>query len=179
MERIKVTENFYLDEFIDPHTYLNSSDHGLSKIDTRLFAIAQRLRDYYGRSIKINSWWWYYLKYRYDIPNYRIIYRIERAKTISKWSGIRTDRCKIGATQSAHRIIHGGRGRAIDPKGDQNKLYQIVKENAEEFYHLGVRRLEDPSITSGWLHIDLLERNTQPDSIRVVDLSQATETITW
>ena len=80
--------------------------------------------------------------------------------------------CAIGASQSAHK-----QGRAADPKGDEKLYYKLVKDNAESFYKLGLRRLEDISITRGWLHVDTLERNTQPNSIRVVDLKKCTHTI--
>ena len=52
-----------------------------------------------------------------------------------------------------------------------------VRDNAKEFYNLGLRRLEDISITKGWLHIDTWEHNTKPNSIRVVDRTKCTETI--
>ncbi len=172
MERIKVNSNFYLDEFVDPHTYFNNVDHGLSLMDVRLFDIAQLLRYHYMKPIYINNWWSYYLDHKdtWDIEH--IIKRIESNKNINKWSGLRTARCAIGAPQSAHR-----EAKAIDPKGNEIAFFKIVKNNAEVFYSLGVRRLEDVRITPGWLHIDTLERYTKPKSIRVVDKLKATQTI--
>ena len=177
-ERIRVAKNFYLDEFVDPHTYLNDADCGLSKVDPKLFKIAQLLRDLYG-GIRINSWWWYYEKYKLELSEKEIVKRIERSKTMSKWSGIRTSRTGIGASSSAHRLMHSGKGQAIDPKGNQVEMFRIVKSNASRFYALGLRRLEDIRITHGWLHMDTLERNTSPNSIRVVDRKKCTETIRW
>ena len=177
--RIKVSNNFYPDEFVDPHTYFTETDNGLHLVDPNLFTIAQLLRDYYGKGIRINSWWWYYEKNKLELTEEEMVKRIEKSTTISKWSGIRTSRCSIGASRSAHKLIHSGKGQAIDPKGDQKKFFNIVKTNAEEFYNLGLRRLEDISITPGWLHMDTLERNTQPNSIRVVDRKECTETIRW
>lgn len=175
MERIQVSENFYLDEFIDPHTYFNDTDNGRSRLDIRLIPIAQRLRTLYGEPIFINNWWEIFKKYEMTRSKIQIIAIIENMNKdgeINIWSGIRTNRCSIGASKSAHKL-----GKAIDPKGDEKKMYDIVKENAKEFHAMGVRRLEDISITNGWLHIDTLERNTKPNSIRVVDKTKCTETI--
>ena len=172
MDRIQVSENFYLDEFIDPHTYFNDTDNGRSRLDIVLIAIAQKLRTLYEEPIFINNWWKTFKKYEKTRTKIQIIAIIENDDNIYKWSGIRTIRCRIGASKSAHRL-----GKAIDPKGDEQKMFNIVKNNAKEFHAMGVRRLEDVSITKGWLHIDTLERNTKPNSIRVVDLKKSTETI--
>ena len=163
MERIKVSNNFYLDEFIDPHTYINDLHHGLNLLDFRLIQIAQKVREFCGKPLFINTWW--------DFQD-KSISEIENDTSIRKWSGLRTSRCNIGAKNSAHKL-----GKAIDLKGNQKELFGLVKENAKEFHAIGVRRLEDPNITIGWLHVDTLERNTKPNSIRVVDLTKCTQTI--
>lgn len=172
MERIKVNSNFYLDEFVDPFTYFNEEDHGLSLIDQRLFDIAQLLRYHYMKPVYINNWWSYYLDKKDKWSTDYIIQKIESSRMVYKWSGLRTNRTSVGSSLSAHKS-----GQAIDPKGNEIEFFKIVKANAEVFYNLGVRRLEDIAITPGWLHIDTLERNTTPKSIRVVDLHKATQTI--
>lgn len=184
MERIKVNTNFYLDEFVDPHTYFNSEDNGLSLIDNRLFDIAQLLRYHYKKPIFINTWWRMYLILKEKMPLDQLISKIEKTDTyyrrkIYKWSGNRSLRSNIGSSKSAHRSDIHKKCLAIDPKGDQTELYNIVKQNAEVFYCLGLRRLEDPSITPGWLHSDTYELNTKPNSIRVVDYEKETQTIVW
>lgn len=165
MERIRVAENFYLDEFIDIRSYLEDEDKGLSKIDPRIIDCAQLLRVFYGKSININTWWSLYLQLvKEGKSNDEIIDIIENSKEVSKWSGFRPKYCPIGASKSAHK-----KGIAIDPKGDQNKLYEIVRANARAFYKIGLRRLENPAITPGWLHMDLSETNHNPGYIRVVN----------
>jgi hypothetical protein len=177
MERIKLTKNFYLDEFVDPHTYFNSLDNGLSLIDEKIIDIAQLLRTIYGKPIYINNWWLYYTQ-NYKFKSIEtIILNIEKNKNINKWSGLRTNRCKIGSKTSAHRPLVDNVCKAIDPKGNESKMFKIVEKYSEIFYFLGVRRLEDISITKGWLHIDTLEKNTQPNSIRVIDRVKCTKTI--
>ena len=170
-ERIPVSANFFLDEFVDPHTYFSKADHGLSLLDENLFKIVQLLRDYKGSSIGINNWWHQLEHYKKN--SLEFLHWCE-AENVYVWSGYRSPLCTIGASQSAHKL-----GKAVDPKGDEELYYNIVKENPACFYSLGLRRLEDISITPGWLHADTLERNTKPNSIRVVDRTKCTHTITW
>lgn len=168
LQRIKVGKYFFLDEFVDPFTYFNEKDNGFSKLDKRLFEIADLLREKYGSSISINNWWSFYLQ-NSDKPLDWIVMKIEESK-LSKWSGYRSTRCKIGAKASAHRL-----GKAIDPKGNEKEFFEIVKNNLKEFHALGVRRLEDISITKGWLHIDTHLLNVVPGTVRVVDLKRETQ----
>lgn len=172
MKRIQVSPNFYLDEFVDPYTYFNDPEHGLRFIDRGVINAAQLLRYLYMKPIYINTWWQYYIDKKDTWSTAHIIKRIEQNKNLRKWSGLRTNRCTIGAKYSAHK-----KGLAIDLKGNEIDLFKIVKTHAKEFYKLGVRRLEDIRITPGWLHIDLLERNTVKNSIRVVDKTKCTQTI--
>ena len=174
-ERIQITTNFYLDEFVDPRTYFKGVNNGFNTMDENIFIIAQKLRDLYGNPIQINNWWSHYSSNKHKMTIDKLIEEIEYLNSkgrINIWSGLRTYKCKIGSRKSAHRF-----GMAIDPKGDEKKFMKIIRGNAEEFYSLGLRRLEDISITPGWLHMDTLERRTKPNSIRIVDLTTCTDTI--
>jgi hypothetical protein len=170
VERIKVSKHFHLDEFVDPFTYFTENDRGISKIDNRLFKIADLMREKLGKPLRINNWWAFYAA-NSEKSNEWLIKKIE-ASYYSKWSGFRSIKCRIGAKLSAHKL-----GRAIDPKGDEEAMFKIVKDNIKEFYNLGLRRLEDPSITKGWLHMDIHTLNVQPNTIRVVDLKKCTQTL--
>lgn len=166
MQRIAVSENFFLDEFIDPVTYFTQPDNGRSMIDSRLITLAQLLRNKYGKSIGINNWWKPFLEYLKANPDKTIIdfsnFYIRRGQF--QWSGYRSPRCRIGTPASAHK-----KGKGIDPKGDEKEFLQIIEDNALEFYRAGLRRIEDISITNGWLHMDTEERNGLPNHINVVD----------
>jgi hypothetical protein len=150
MSRIKVSDNFFLDEFIDDKTYKEEVDNGLSKIDQRLIKIAQFIRTKTGKTVVINNW-------------------IGGGKF--KESGLRRHDTSTGAPLSQHKL-----GKAIDVKqlGMTGKLWRkFVEENAKELYDLGVRRIEDESITPSWLHIDLRPHNLGR-VIRVIDLKKET-----
>ena len=165
-QRIDVTNNFYLDEFVDPFTYFNSPDNGYSKIDPKVFKIAQLLREKKGSSIRINNWWGMYITLLEEGKTLEVIIRlIENSQAVSKWSGYRPSHCKIGSSASKHK-----KGEAIDPKGNQDDLYKIVLKNIKAFYKLGLRRLENPKITKGWLHCDVSESRHKDGFIRVVNL---------
>lgn len=171
MERISVSNNFFLDEFVDPFTFFTDADHGLTKLDPKLIECVQLLREKANHSININNWWGYYVSNKGKLSNSQIISNIESGN-YSKWSGFRSVKCPIGAKASAHKL-----GKGADPKGDQKALFKIVKDNAKEFYDLGLRRLEDPKITKGWLHMDTNDRNCLPGYINVVDLKSVVERI--
>ena len=165
MDRIKVQDDFFLDEFIDPFTYFHESDNGMSLIDEQLFNIAQQLRDCYEKPISINNWWPRYKEMEGILRTSEIVSIIENGG-YHIWSGYRSHRCNIGSKHSAHRL-----GQAIDPKGDEKAFLQIVKDNTCDFYTMGLRRLEDIRITPGWLHMDTLDKNTEYLKIRIVDLT--------
>lgn len=163
MERIKLTENFFLDEFVDPVTFFTEPDNGRSKINMKVVKCVQLLRTKKGSSININGWWKH-------LPQDLLVFDpiafedLMEKKGVPIWSGYRSSRCTIGAPKSAHKI-----SKAVDPKGDEKELFKIVCDNSKEFYTLGLRRLEDIEITNGWLHMDIESRNCTPNLIRVID----------
>ena len=171
MERVNISENYFLDEIIDPHTYFNTKDNGRSLIDQGLINSLQLLRELYGKPLPINNWWGFYITNKDKKGIIQIISEIENSN-ISKWSGYRSPRCTIGAPASSHRLGKGG-----DPKGNEDELFEIVKKNAVAFYKVGLRRLESPKITNGWLHMDTNDRNCVKGYINVVDLKSIVEKI--
>jgi hypothetical protein len=173
MERIKVAENWFLDEFVDPMTYFKEADNGLSKVNPKSFAIAQLFRDLAGKPCWINNWWSYYEKYKNERTIDQLIADITKEPTLKDWSGLRTDRCKEGAPKSAHRILKGKTSNdgAEDMKCvgmNGQKMYDLIRKNIKAFYKLGLRRLEHPKDTPSWLHMDCREHERSSDAVKVV-----------
>ena len=164
MNRIKVSQNSYLDEYVDPITYMTEEDHGLSKVDFRLFGLFQLLRSFKGSSIGINNWWGHWMEKKDTMTIEQFNDWCDNTRGVYIYSGFRPKWCPIGASKSKHKL-----GQAIDPKGDQEVLYKIVHDNALLFYQFGLRRLEDISITKGWLHMDVSESRHTDGKIRVID----------
>ncbi|MGL4598507.1 MAG: hypothetical protein ACRCYO_13400 [Bacteroidia bacterium] len=170
-----------MDELIDPVTYFSKKDNGLSLIDPCIIDIIQFLRDKYTKPLTINEWW-IHLPIDLKIFDPASFLGVMQAKKVKVWSGIRTNLCEIGAVNSAHRLRNEKIFRAFDIR-DNNSiseellLMKIVRENAKDLYNLGLRRVEDVSMTNGWLHGDTLNKNCQENSIRVIDKKKCTETI--
>lgn len=170
MEQRSISTNFSLDEVIDSFTYLKESDNGLKYVDMNLIKCLQLLRDLAGHSVGVNRWWkvamdWLAKGKTIDW----VIDFVENSKMPDE-SGLRCSRSRTGGPGSQHRLQADGKFHAVDPKGDEWELFDIIRRNAKRFYHLGLRRLEDPRITDGWLHMDTGSANHKAGFIRVVDL---------
>lgn len=150
---MKVSEHFDLREFVDPITYAQKSSAAIDLIDRKLIGIAEFIRNKIGQPVTINNW--------HNGGQF-------------KESGLRNKNTSTGAKLSQHKL-----GKAIDTKVngyDGQKWYDFVKENAKELYDLGVRRIEDKSLATTWLHIDTKEHGKK--CIQVIDLTKVVEEIT-
>lgn len=138
MKRIKVSDNFYLDEFINPTTYNKFGYKSQRYIRPELIKIAQTIRAFTGKSCTINNW---------------------ATGGAYKESGLRDFNTGTGASYSAHKF-----GAGFDIKIDGMSSVQmahIIIDNYEDIFKpLGVTRIEDPEFTRGkhrdWLHVDVL-----------------------
>jgi hypothetical protein len=163
MERIKVSKFFYLDELVDPQTYFFEFDNGLSKLDSQLFPLLDYLREQYNKPLTVNNWWSAYEKNK---DKSEVLNHVLVDNSVRKYSGFRSKFCTIGAVNSAHR-----KGKGIDIKGNPKELYELIKNNATTYYNMGLRRLEDITITTTWLHLDTWNKNNVK-GIEVVDLKR-------
>jgi len=130
--RIKVSNNFYLDEFINPETYQKFEASSQRYIRPEVIKIAQFLREYLETPITINNW--------FDGGQY-------------KESGLRDFNTSTGAKYSAHKF-----GAAIDVKTSlkPSELVKKIIDNEEMFMLTGLTRIEDTKFTSSWVHLDCL-----------------------
>lgn len=138
MKRIKVSKNFYLDEFINPDTYKKFGYKSQRYIRPELIQIAQLLRDFTKLPITVNDW--------------------ATGGGYSE-SCLRDFNTSTGAKYSAHKF-----GAGMDLKiGDltSTQMAHIIIDNYEDIFKpLGITRIENPEFTRGkyrdWLHIDVL-----------------------
>jgi hypothetical protein len=124
MERIKLTANLFLDEYIPKELYLSASDPAqlVKLIDPKLVAADQLLRDHFG-PVTINNWW---------------------TGGDRHLSGFRPEDCAIGAKKSDHK-----RGMASD-----KIFKNINSEDVREFIKNNWKTLGITKIESGvsWVH---------------------------
>ena len=118
MERIQISANFYLDEYIPKDLYLKTPDPNtlLSLLNPELIISDQLLRDHFG-PVTINDWWHGGLR---------------------TWSGWRPEDCIIGAKGSDHK-----KGMASDKlfqKVDSDTVRIYIREN---WHTLGLNKLEE------------------------------------
>lgn len=170
MNRIKISDNFFLDEVTDPHTYFKTPEKAM-EYGRKVATMAQMVRTHVGKSVTINNWWNKAVELeKKGKAEDEIIKAIEGDDGLRKWSGSRPKHCPIGASASAHRIekmegaidcvVNGMSGKA---------LFDMVEAKAKDFYGAGVRRMEDFKDAPTWLHIDR-RINTTPNTIRVVGI---------
>jgi hypothetical protein len=139
MNRISLTKNLFLDEYIPKSVYkkyINKPWILIGLIDNRLIKADQLLRDYFGE-VTINNW--------FD-------------GGIRNWSGLRTSDSPEFAPESQHTF-----GRASD-KIFKNATAEEVREYIKNSYKtLGITCIED-KVT--WVHSDV--RNTTENKLLIV-----------
>lgn len=127
---MKVSNNFYIWEFVPPEVYNRFYESSTWFIDPACIKIAQFLRELGDKPLSINTW---------------------KDGGAFKESGFRLPDSKTGGKLSQHKF-----GRAIDLKGENiEALYQWILGNQAKAYELGIRCVEDFSVTKTWLHIDV------------------------
>lgn len=132
MKRIPVSDNFFLDEFIDPVIYAERGERSITLIDQRIVTAAQFIRDRAGMSVTINNW----------ATGGRLRER-----------GLRRHDTPTGARWSQHKY-----GRAIDiniSTWTPAQMMQFMREYERELISRNlVTAIEDIQFTPSWLHLD-------------------------
>lgn len=151
MNRIKVTDNFFLDELVPPEIYTARRGKAIELLDMRIVSALQFLREKaeekYGSDVSfvVNNW--------ATGGNFHE-------------SGRRLANTRTGAKWSQHKD-----GRALDPKPKGltvSQLFDIAKEH-ERFLvdNALLTTIENISFTKTWLHIDC--RYTGLDQFLIVN----------
>jgi len=144
MKRHKITQNFYLDEFICPEIYSARGEKAKSLIDIRIVLAVQFLRDTIGKPIHINNWW--------------------NGGSLDE-RGLRVPDTGTGARWSQHKY---GRGCDFHVEGlKPSQVHAVILQNEEMLItRQWITVLEDVRDTPTWVHIDC--RYTGADSIQIV-----------
>lgn len=135
INRIKVSDHFYLDELIPKEVYVQYYEKSIQFLDPRIIPLLEGLRKFFNTPVIVNTWW------NNGLNNYR---------------GFRPEGCQVGSKYSQHKM-----GRGIDcqfpANTDYNKVRQMIRDNYEEYFKpLGLSTIEKD--TPNHLHIDC--RNT-------------------
>lgn len=144
MKRVRISEDFYLDEFIPPDIYNERGAKAISLIDVRIVMAAQYLRGIIDKPIICNNWW--------------------RGGQFRE-RGLRRGDTKTGARWSQHKY---GRGLDFHVIGMTPQQIQSVILQSEEMFisHQWITVMEDVRDTPTWVHIDC--RYTNSEKITIV-----------
>lgn len=137
-ERIQLTRNLFLDEYIPKELYRQfiGREHILvGKLDVRNVLADQMLRDYFGM-VTMNNWW---------------------HEGSRNWSGIRTPGSEYYRPDSQHTY-----GRASDKIFTYASAEEVREYIKTQYLHLGITAIEDKV---PWVHSDT--RWTQSDNLLI------------
>lgn len=129
---MKLTNNFSLQEFIDPDTYKRFGSSSVWFIDPKIVTLAQFIRERLGKPCTINNW---------------------ASGGSYQYSGFRPPKCSVGASMSQHRF-----GRAIDLKVKGMKADEVredIIKNFDIYKKAGLTTIEDGAYAPTWCHIDI------------------------
>jgi hypothetical protein len=144
MNRIRVSDNFFLDEFIDPRIYSQRGERSIQLIDSRIMFAAQYIREQSGEFMTINNW--------------------ARGGTLRE-RGLRLAGTNTGALWSQHKY-----GRAIDiniGSWTAKQMFDFVMSHEKYLVQRQiVTVIEDIRDTPRWLHMDC--RYTGQDKIVII-----------
>jgi hypothetical protein len=133
--RVKVTENFFLDEFFDKETYsLNTEEDLRACLDMNFINDLQKLRTDVGAIFTINNWF---------------------TGGVYQWRGARNYKCKHYKAGSMHTCnVPGGKLKGLDFSAiiPAEKIRTFIKTNQKKYPSF--RRLES---LVNWVHVDTKE----------------------
>jgi hypothetical protein len=151
IERIKISENFYLDEFWDAQTY---HEHRLAKnlsslidaLDDDMLYGLQAVRTFIDSPMSINDWWSTYVSTDGNIDK---TLAIIKAKKIDQWSGVRFPTSQWYSKGSRHSFP---KCDATDSTFKTQKLLQIAQSYV--YYYWKELKITAMEVNVSWFHID-------------------------
>lgn len=132
MVRQKISENFYLDEYIHPAIYRRFGRNSKVYLSKDLVDLVQVIREKYGKPIYINTW---------------------MKGGALKNSGLRDYKNPLGGRLNRSRHYYG---LCADLHAEDIKELQLhVLDNAEYYHSKGLRVIEEYLFTPTWLHVSV------------------------
>jgi hypothetical protein len=153
MNRVRVSKDFFLDEFIHPELYARFGTKSLLWIRPEIIVIAQEIRNLFGKTI-INNW---SANGAFTPDEFLKLNRKMQDGYFTE-SGLRLPLTSIGAKYSMHKY-----GCAVDLKftdvTPQEVRDYLIKYYKLKFQPLGLTRMEDE--TPSWVHVDIANTASQ------------------
>jgi hypothetical protein len=142
MQRIKITDNFFLDEFVHPNIYNRFKGNSRLYVNPSLIELVQLIREKYGEPININTW-------------------ARGGSRIN--SGVRDYFKPLGKLNRSRHYY----GLCADlTTADIKKLQKHVDDNKDYYYEFGLRVIEDFRYTRSWCHISV--ENTGLNKVKFI-----------
>lgn len=145
--RIRISDNYFLDEFIPPEMYQKFGEKSLLWLRPDVVRIAQALRHFFG-AVTINNW-----SHNGEVTA-EMFLKLPKAIQDEYFtqSGIRLHNSETGALFSQHKYGCAAdlKFKTVDP--DTVRRF-IVANYHEKFRPLGLRRME--AQTKTWVHVDI------------------------
>ena len=142
MNRIKLTNHFFLDEFIHPNIYNRFKSKSRLYINPVLVELAEVIRQKYGEPLYINTW-------------------ATGGSRIN--SGLRDYKKPLGKLNRSRHYY----GLCVDfTTNDIKKFQKHIDENKDFYYEHGLRVIENFRYTNSWCHISV--ENTGLDKVKFI-----------
>jgi len=138
---MKVSEHFYLQEFLPEEVFDYFKNDGIWLLDRKIIDLAQLIRERAKRPITINNW-------------------MDDGKFQER--GFRSYNSNVGVRFSQHRF-----GRAIDFSATNLlQIYTDITKNFSEYKKAGLTTVENIGNTLKWIHCDT--RYTGLESLLII-----------
>jgi len=150
MQRVKISQNFYLDEVVCPEIYTLFGAASRWFIRPEVIAILQELRNRFGVTM-VNNW------SQKGKVSADVFLQMPKIKQLSYFtgSGLRSFNSNIGARNSLHKYGAAADAKFINATAEDARN-NIIKHFHSIYKPLGLTTIE--LNTEGWLHFDI--RNT-------------------
>jgi len=157
-DRIKISENFYLDEFMHPDLYKMFGAKSTRYLNKQLVEIVELLRRGFNRERQMHN---------PSLP--------EIGFYLNNWAnGGNLKNCGVRYFFKPHK--KGSHSRHywsfcadihLTAGVDEKELYDHILRNKDYYFRKGLTTLEDYDDTPGWVHISI-EWNPWDDEIRII-----------